>query len=394
MIFSLTTCGEVCITAKLIKMTIGILKEKPYERRVVMHPDSVATLIKKNVTVLIEKSAGQSAFFSDEKYKNCAKITDYNDVVENSDILIRISTPDDDLLGRMRKDQILIGVLNPLCNMKLVNKLLASELTAFSMDILPRTTRAQSMDILSSMATVAGYKAVLDAAMHLPHFFPMFMTAAGTIAPAKVLILGAGVAGLQAIATARRLGARVEAFDVRYAVKEEVESLGAKFVEISGSSEDSTAGGYAVAQSEDYKELQQQAIHKHAITSNVVICTAQIPGRAAPLLLTKETVEQMKPGSVVVDLAAASGGNCELTEKNKNIIHKEVTVIGETHYASTIPADASKMFGQNVLNFISLLITQDGVLNLNWEDELIRETCVTHQGEYKSKRVRDFYKGN
>jgi len=358
-----------------------------------MNPDSVEVLVKKNVSVLIEKNAGQAAFFSDEKYQNFAKIADYEEVVEKSNILIRISTPDDDLLGRLRTDQILISVLNPLCNLKLVNKLLDRHLTAFSMDILPRTTRAQSMDILSSMATAAGYKAVLDAAMHLPHFFPMFMTSAGTIKPAKVLILGAGVAGLQAIATARRLGARVEAFDVRKAVKEEVESLGAKFVEVSGSSEDSVAGGYAIEQSEEYKLLQQNAIHDHSITSDVVICTAQIPGREAPMLLKKETIEQMRPGSVVVDLAASSGGNCELTQRHKNIVHGEVTIIGNTAYPSMIPADASKMFGQNVLNFISILINSEGDLELNWKDDLIRETCVTHEGYFVSKRVKDFYSG-
>ena len=373
-------------------MVIGILKEKPYERRVVMQPLTVASLIKKNVSVLVEKNAGQAAFFSDETYREIARIVSYDELVDKSDILIRISTPDDDLLNRLREDQILVSVLNPLCNMNVVQKVMRKRLTTFSMDMLPRTTRAQSMDVLSSMATVAGYKAVLDAAVHLPHFFPMFMTAAGTIAPAKVLILGAGVAGLQAIATARRLGARVEVFDVRSAVKEEVESLGAKFVEVEGSIEDNRAGGYGIEQTEEYKKLQKQAVHDHAVRSDVIICTAQIPGREAPVLLYKETVESMKPGSVIVDLASSSGGNCELSERFKNIVHNEVTVIGNTAYPSSLPADASKMFGTNVLNFISLLIKEDGSLNLDFEDELIRETCVSHQGEFVGKRLKEFYK--
>ena len=373
-------------------MIVGILKEKPYEQRVVMQPDTVAALMKKRVTVLVESNAGQSAFSSDEQYEaKIATVTDYADLVNRSDVLIRISTPDDDLLGRMRQDQVLISVLNPLCNPNLVNKLLDKKLTAFSMDSLPRTSRAQSMDVLSSMATAAGYKAVLDAAMHLPRFFPMFMTAAGTIAPARVLVLGAGVAGLQAIATARKLGAQVEAFDVRSAVKEEVLSLGARFVEVAGSVEDSQAGGYAVEQSVEFKARQAQTIHEHVIKADVIICTASIPGRWAPVLISKHTVESMKPGSVIVDLAASSGGNCAITENRKNITHHQVTIIGNTAYPSTIQADASKMFGQNVLNFIDLLIDENGNLNLNFEDEIVRESCVSHQGQFVSHRIRDFY---
>jgi NAD(P) transhydrogenase subunit alpha len=218
------------------------------------------------------------------------------------------------------------------------------------------------------------------------------MTAAGTIAPAKVLILGAGVAGLQAIATARRLGAKVEAFDVRSAVKEEVASLGAKFVEVEGAVEDSKAGGYGVEQTEDFKKRQQQLIHDHAVKSDVIISTAQIPGKKAPLLVKKETVEAMKPGSVIVDLASSSGGNCELTKSGENILHKGIIILGNTAYPSTIPADASKMFGQNVLNFISLLIDEDGSVKMDFDDELVRETCVCHGGEYVSNRIIEFYK--
>ncbi|TSA31271.1 MAG: Re/Si-specific NAD(P)(+) transhydrogenase subunit alpha [Porphyromonadaceae bacterium] len=374
-------------------MIIGILKEKPYERRVSMQPASISSLIqKKKVRVLIEKSAGDAAFLPDKDYDGIADgIVDYEQLVEQSDLLVRISTPDDDLMGRMRSNQILVGVLNPLCNMPLVKKLLNHKITAFSMDMVPRTTRAQSMDVLSSMATVAGYKAVLDAAMHLPHFFPMFMTAAGTIAPAKVLVIGAGVAGLQAIATARKLGARVEAFDVRSAAKEEVESLGAKFVQVEGALENSQAGGYAIEQTEAFKKRQAQVIHEHAVKSDVVICSAQIPGKWAPRILKKETVQAMSPGSVIVDLAASSGGNCELTERYKNIVYNQVTIIGNTSYTSTLQADASKMFGHNVMNFLDLLIDDEGNLNLNFEDEVIRESCVSHNGEYVSKRIKEFY---
>jgi NAD(P) transhydrogenase subunit alpha len=244
------------------------------------------------------------------------------------------------------------------------------------------------MDVLSSQATVAGYKAVLHAALALPSFFPMFMTAAGTIRPANVLILGAGVAGLQAVAVARKLGAQVQVFDVRSAVKEEVMSLGGKFIEVEGAKEDAAAGGYAVEQTEEFKQRQQQAINDHAAKANVVICTAQIPGRKAPLLLPKEAVARMKPGSVIIDLAASTGGNCELTKDNATIVEHGVTIIGESNYPSQMPADASKMFGKNILNFLELLISEEGVFNLNFNDDIIKGTCITHQGEIINERVK------
>jgi len=244
------------------------------------------------------------------------------------------------------------------------------------------------MDILSSMATVAGYKAVLEAALRLPVFLPMFMTAAGTIRPANVLILGAGVAGLQAIATARRLGAQVYVFDVRSAVKEEVQSLGGKFVEVEGAVEDKAAGGYAVEQTGEYKAKQQEAINNQAIKSDVIICTAQIPGKKAPLLISKETAEKMKPGSVIVDLAASTGGNCELTENDKIITHKTVTIIGQSNYPALTPLDSSRMFGKNVFNFLKLIIGEEGKLNLNFEDEIVKGTCITHSGEILNERVK------
>jgi NAD(P) transhydrogenase subunit alpha len=373
-------------------MIVGILKENPGENRVIMLPETVAELIKKKVEVWVEPGAGAGAFSSDDQYeKSGALVKGLSDILAGADMVMRISSPDEGLLKKLKPDQIWLGVLNPLADKVLVQKLLDLKTTTFSLDVIPRTSRAQAMDILSSQATAAGYRAVLDAAMHLPTFFPMFMTAAGTITPAKVLILGAGVAGLQAISTARRLGAKVEAFDVRTAVKEEVESLGAKFVEVEGSRDEASAGGYAVEQTEEYKRKQQQAIHDHAVKSDVVICTAQIPGKQAPKLLLKETVEAMKAGSVIVDLASSTGGNCELSVDAQTIEHMGVRIIGQSAYPSTLPKDSSKMFGKNVLNFLSLLISPDGSLNLNFSDDLISGTCVTHQGELYNPRVKSLF---
>ncbi len=373
-------------------MIAGIFKEKAGENRVILLPETVAELIKKKVEVWIEKGAGESSYSSDEQYENAgAKIKSADEILGGADLLLRISPPEAQWIKRIRDNQVWIGILNPLSEKELVLQLAEARLTTFSLDILPRTSRAQAMDILSSQATASGYRAVLDAAMHLPTFFPMFMTAAGTITPAKVLILGAGVAGLQAIATSRKLGARVEAFDVRTAVKEEVESLGAKFIEVEGAKDDKAAGGYAVEQSEDFQKKQRQAVHDHAVKSDVVITTAQIPGKTAPILLMKETVEGMKPGSVVVDLAASTGGNCELTVNGKVIIHHGVTIIGQSFYPSTISKDASKMFGKNALNFISLIIGAEGSLNLNFSDDIVAGTCVTHNGEIINTRVKSLF---
>jgi len=270
-----------------------------------------------------------------------------------------------------------------------VKKLAGSDVTSFSLDMVPRSSRAQAVDILSSMATIAGYKAVLVAASKLPSFFPMFMSASGTIKPSKVLILGAGVAGLQSLATAKKLGAVVEVFDVRSAVKEEVMSLGGKFIEVGGAREDASSGGYAVEQTEEFKQKQAELIHEHAVKSNVVICTAQIPGKKAPLLLTRDTVESMMPGSVIIDMAAGSGGNCEVTVKDETIIHNSVRVIGNSNYPSRLPADASKMLGNNYVNFLNLIIDAEGNLNLDYKDDIIRSTCITRDGEVVNERVQE-----
>lgn len=373
-------------------MIAGILKERAGENRVILLPETVAELIKKKVEVWVETGAGKGSYSHDEQYISVgAKITGAAEIIDGADVLMRISPPETAWLKKIRGDQVWIGVLNPLSDREMVQNLIDHKLTTFSLDVIPRTSRAQAMDILSSQATAAGYRAVLDAAMHLPTFFPMFMTAAGTITPAKVMIIGAGVAGLQAIATSRKLGARVEAFDVRTAVKEEVESLGAKFIEVEGALDDKSAGGYAVEQSEEYKARQRQAVHEHAIKSDVIITTAQIPGKPAPKLLMKETVEGMKPGSVIVDLAASTGGNCELTENGRIVEHKGIRIIGESFYPSTLSKDASKMFGKNALNFMSLIIAPDGSLHLNFEDDLVLGTCVTRDGEIINPRVKSLF---
>lgn len=373
-------------------MKLGILKESPDENRVAMLPESVATLEGLKVDVLVEKGAGENAFAPDNEFKEAgATLETREKVISQSDVLVTIHPLKKDELKKLKKGQVLLAVLNPFFNKETVEALAKGGIVSFSLDVIPRTSRAQAMDILSSQATVAGYKAVLDAANNYGAFLPMFMTAAGTIKPAKVMIIGAGVAGLQAIATSRKLGAVVEAFDVRTAAREEVKSLGAKFVEVEGAKEDQAAGGYAVEQSEEYKKKQQQAVHDHAVKSDIIICTAQIPGRKAPLILKKETVEGMKPGSVIIDLAASSGGNCELTKNNELVVHKQVKIIGNSNYPSQLPTDSSRMLGKNIVNFLKLIIGEDGALNLNFEDDIVAGTCVTKEGEIVHEKIKAAY---
>ena len=370
-------------------MIIGLLKEELPERRVALLPEAVKTLTGMSVTVLVETNAGRNAFASDADYIAAgASVCSKEEVFGSTVFIIKIQPPEAKELGLMKEGQVFMAVFNPLINTSLVKELAAKNVTSFSLDILPRTSRAQAMDILSSLATVAGYKAVLTAANNLAKFFPMFMTAAGTVTPAKVMILGAGVAGLQALATSRKLGAVVEVFDVRAAVKEEVTGLGGKFIDVEGATDDKAAGGYAVEQTEEFKQRQAQAIHDHAVKSDAVICTAQIPGRKAPLLLRKETVEAMKAGAVIIDLAASSGGNCELTKDNETYIHGQVKIIGNSAFAADMPSDASKMFGKNVINFLKLMISSKGEFKLNWEDDLVKGTCVTHNKEVVNERVK------
>jgi NAD(P) transhydrogenase subunit alpha len=370
-------------------MKIGILKEYMPERRVAILPESCAILIKLKVEVWVEKDAGILAFAGNLDYEKAgAKIVSREELLKDADVITGINTPAVSDISRLKAGQVLIAAMNISNSPGLLDSLIRTGSTSFSLELIPRSTRGQAMDILSSMATISGYKAVLEAALKMPRFFPMFMTAAGTIKPAKVLILGAGVAGLQAVATARKLGAMVEVFDVRSAVKEEVMSLGAKFVEVAGAKEDAAAGGYAVEQSEDFKGKQAQAIHDHAAKSDVIICTAQIPGRKAPILIKKDTVAAMRPGSVIIDLAASTGGNCELTKNGEIVIQNQVSIIGKSDYPSDTSSDASKMFGTNLINLLKLIIDKEGKLVLDFNDEIIKGTCVCYQGNIVSERLK------
>lgn len=366
-------------------MIIGVLKEPTFETRVSLPAESVAALTKKNIEVWVESGAGDRALSSVADYEKAgAKVSAAAAIIAQADIILCIHPPEPSLLST-RKSAIFIGVYQPLFNTQLVQDFAGNGHTVFSLDMLPRTTRAQSMDVLSSQANIAGYKAVLTAANSYSRYFPMFMTAAGSIAPAKVLILGAGVAGLQAIATARRLGAVVEVFDTRPAVKEEVISLGAKFVEVEGAADASKAGGYAVEQTEEYKMKQQQKIAEAIAKADIVITTAQIPGKKAPILITDEMMGSMRGGSVIIDLAAATGGNTPHTKNNEQVVHNGVTIIGNSNLAATMPADASKLYGKNVLNFLQLIIDKEGKINLNWDDDLVKGACIAHDGKVNTR---------
>lgn len=370
-------------------MVTGILRDSGSEKRVAMLPGEAAVLKKMGVDVIVEKDAGKNAFASDDDYM-ASGITPSarEEVISKSGLLLSVNPISENDLSLCREGQVLCSVLSPVENSAWLEKARQAGLSVLALDLIPRTTRAQAMDILSSMATVAGYKAVLEAASKLPRFFPMFMSAAGTIKPSKVLILGAGVAGLQAIAIARKLGAVVEVFDVRSAVKEEVKSLGGKFIEVEGAKEDAAAGGYAVEQSDEFKRKQQELIQQRAIAADVVIATAQIPGKKAPVLLLRESVGKMKPGSVIVDLAASTGGNCELTKNGTTIVVNGVTIIGKSDYPSEMPTDASKMFGSNIINLLKIMIDKEGKLVLNMQDDIIKGTTACHQKEYVSERVK------
>jgi NAD(P) transhydrogenase subunit alpha len=366
-------------------MIIGVLKEPSPETRVSLLPEHIATLKKWNVEVLVEKTAGITAFAADDKYVAAgAKIASREEIEKSANIVLTINQPS---TLSLPPSTIVLGVFSPLFNPQLIKEWAEKNYTVFSMDMLPRTTRAQSMDVLSSQANIAGYKAVLTAANLYPKYFPMFMTAAGSIPPAKVLILGAGVAGLQSIATARRLGAVVEVFDTRPAVKEEVMSLGAKFVEVEGAADASKAGGYAVEQSDAFLQKQKAKIAESVAKADIIITTAQIPGKKAPILITDEMMYLMKHGSVIIDLAAATGGNTEYTQNNATTTHNGVTIVGNSFLSSTMPSDASKLYGKNVLNFLQLIIKEGG-LNLNFEDDLVLGTCIANNGAVTNERIK------
>jgi NAD(P) transhydrogenase subunit alpha len=375
-------------------MRVGIRRETwPGETRVAVIPAGVAALKKAGLEIVVEAGAGAAAGFPDETYAaQGAAVASAHDVAGSSDILltVRAMPPGNGL----RPGQTVIGFADPLGTPLPLRDVAASGVTMLSMELMPRITRAQSMDALSSMATIAGYKAVLLAADALPRMFPMLMTAAGTISPARVFVVGAGVAGLQAIASARRLGAKVEAYDVRPAVKEQVQSLGAKFVELPLESADSEdKGGYAKAQDESFYRRQREMMLKVVAASDVVITTALIPGKRAPILLTTEMVETMQPGSVVVDLAAERGGNCELTRPDERVVHKGVTIIGPANPAALVPYHASQMYSKNIITFLLHLLGKDGAkqskMPIDVNDEITRETLLTHDGAVVHPRVRE-----
>lgn len=368
-------------------MTIGLLRESSPETRVSLTDETVAALVKKGQQVFVEKGAGETAFCNDDLYlKAGATVTDREAVIAASEVLLCMHTLPVASLAAL-KGKVLIGSFQPLYQPDWVKAAATAGITCFSLDMLPRTTRAQAMDILSSQANIAGYKAVLLAATSYGRYFPMFMTAAGSIAPAKVLILGAGVAGLQAIATAKRLGAVVEVFDTRPAVKEEVMSLGAKFIEVEGAADASKAGGYAVEQSEEYQRKQRERIAQSAAKADIIITTAQIPGKKAPILITEDMIASMRNGSVVIDLAAATGGNTPFTRNRDTVVVNGVSIIGDSQLPATLPADASKLYGKNLFNFLQLIITKEGSLHLNWDDDLVKGSCITHEGAVVHERL-------
>jgi NAD(P) transhydrogenase subunit alpha len=368
-------------------MTIGVLKEPFPERRVSILAESATILTKKGITVFTEAGAGEGAFCFNKDYEEAGVvIKERNDIIKVADVILQINPIPASELNI--SSGILIGVYQPLFNAGLMKEYATKKCTVFSLDMLPRTTRAQSMDVLSSQANIAGYKAVLLASNLYPRYFPMLMTAAGSIKPARVLILGAGVAGLQAIATAKRLGAIVEVFDTRPAVKEEVMSLGAKFIEVEGAADASHAGGYAVAQSEEYKKRQQDRIAETIAKADIVITTAQIPGMKAPILITEEMISTMRTGAVIIDIAAATGGNTPVTKNNEVIDYNGVSIAGNGNLQSTMPYDASKLYGKNVLNFLPLIMDEKNNINLNWADDLVSGCCITHGGEITNIRVK------
>ena len=382
-------------------MIIGVPKESyPGERRVALVPLVVPNLLKAGLEVIIERGAGVEAGYPDALYveKGAKVLPDRAALFANADIVVQVLCyGSNDVTGKadlplMRRGQILIGFLRPLGSEEVIQQIAQTGVTSFSVELMPRTTRAQSMDTLSSMGTICGYKAVLIAADTLPRIFPMMTTAAGTITPARVLVIGAGVAGLQSIATARRLGAVVSAYDLRPASKEQVQSLGGRFVELPIEAKDAQdARGYGTAQDESFYAKQRELLTRVVAESDVVVTTAVVPGKKAPVLVTAEMVKGMAPGSVIFDLASERGGNCELTQSGKTIVAHGVTIIGRINIATEVPYHASQMYARNVTAFL-LHLVKDAKLQINLEDEITRETLLTRDGEIVNQRVREFFK--
>jgi len=379
-------------------MVIGIPRElQPGEDRVALVPASIPPLLKTGAQVIIEQGAGTRAGCPDEAYTTAgARLATRDQVFAEADVLLQVRTPGaagvhgTADIERLSSKHTIIGFADPLGSPETARSLASRGVTTISMELVPRITRAQSMDALSSMANIAGYKAVLIAATTLPRLFPMMMTAAGTISPARVFVIGAGVAGLQAIATAKRLGARIEAYDVRPAVKEQIESLGAKFVELPlDTAAAEGQGGYAAAQDESFYRRQRETMARVVAHSDVVITTAAIPGKKSPVLITGEMVASMPPGSVIVDLAAERGGNCELTVADETIVAHGVTIHGPTNLPATVPFHASQLYAKNLTTLLAHLRNKEGTLVIDPADEITREILVTHQGEVVAPRLRD-----
>ncbi|HZP68278.1 MAG TPA: Re/Si-specific NAD(P)(+) transhydrogenase subunit alpha [Rudaea sp.] len=373
-------------------ITVSVVREgAPGERRVAMTPDVAKKLKAKGAALLLERNAGLSASFADAAYKDVEIAPDAQAALARADVLLTVQPPTLEEIAALKPGAVTIGYLSPHLAPERIKALRDRKITSFAMELLPRTTRAQAMDVLSSQANIAGYKAVLIAAEASPKFFPMMTTAAGTVRPSKVLIVGAGVAGLQAIATARRLGAQVEGFDVRPETKEQIQSLGAKYVELGVSA--AGAGGYARELTPEERAQQQAALAEHIKGVDVIVTTAAVPGRKAPRIITKAMVEGMRTGAVIVDIAAETGGNCELTEAGKTIVSANgVTVIGPVNLAASAPIHASELYAKNLYNFLELSL-KDGALNLDWNDELIAKTCVTHAGEIKHEPTKQAVDG-
>lgn len=376
-------------------MRVAILREtESGEQRVAMVPDVAARLIKQGIDVWVETGAGDLSFCSDSAYEAVgAHISpSRSELLAAADVVLKVAAPEmqgngSSELEGLRSGAVLVSFLNPLGRPELIDSLAERGVTAFSMEMIPRTSRAQSMDALSSQANIGGYKAALLAAEYLPKYFPMLTTAAGTIAPAKVLVMGAGVAGLQAIATARRLGAVVEGFDIRPEVKEQVQSLGAKFIDVTLAEETRAEGGYAKELSAESQERTREILTQHVHASDVVITTAQVPGRRAPLLVTDAMLQGMKPGSVVIDMAADQGGNCEGSEPGRMVQRHGVRVYGPVNLPATLPVHASQLYSKNILSLLTLML-KDGELVLNFEDDIIAGACMCHGGEVRNDRVK------
>lgn len=372
-------------------MRVAIPKEITIaEHRVALVPSLVPALLKLGCTVLFEKGAGLQAHYPDPLYENVEFYDNPTSLYENADIILKVEPPTKTEIALFKKGAILIGFLSPIQHLEEIPLLCEKEITSFAMEYIPRISRAQSMDALSSQATVAGYKAVLIAANVLQRFFPMLTTAAGTIRPSNALVIGAGVAGLQAIATARRLGAIVSAYDIRPAAREQVESLGAKMIHIDVKAD--AQGGYARELTDEEKQKQQEALFNAFAKTNIVISTALIPDKPAPKIITQEMVESMSAGSVIMDIAAVAGGNCVLTQPNKTVIHQDVSICGPTNLPSMAAHDASSMYARNLINFLSLLV-KDGKITLDWEDPILNESALTFEGKVKHQPTRNLLEG-